>query len=44
MRLNGSDDSDSEAEASGSTRSVFGGLESMIKEARRTVEVISQSA
>ncbi|KAI4891814.1 hypothetical protein NFI96_028339 [Prochilodus magdalenae] len=38
VRLNGSDDSDSEAEASSSTRSVFGGLESMIKEARRTVE------
>ncbi|XP_036423872.1 zinc finger C3H1 domain-containing protein isoform X1 [Colossoma macropomum] len=38
VRLNGSDDSDSEGEASSSAHSVFGGLESMIKEARRTVE------
>ncbi|TTJ07845.1 Zinc finger C3H1 domain-containing protein [Bagarius yarrelli] len=35
VRLNASDDSDSEMEASGSVQSVFGGLESMIKEARR---------
>ncbi|XP_066505017.1 zinc finger C3H1 domain-containing protein isoform X2 [Hoplias malabaricus] len=38
VRLNDSDDSDSEGEASSSVPSVFGGLESMIKEARRTVE------
>ncbi|XP_026883389.2 zinc finger C3H1 domain-containing protein, partial [Electrophorus electricus] len=38
VRLNASDDSDSEGEASSSVQSVFGGLESMIKEARRTVE------
>ncbi|XP_060740866.1 zinc finger C3H1 domain-containing protein [Tachysurus vachellii] len=37
VRLNASDDSDSEMEAS-SSQCVFGGLESMIKEARRTVE------
>lgn len=39
IRLNASDDSDSEMEASSSAQCVFGGLESMIKEARRTVEV-----
>lgn len=39
VRLNASDDSDSEIEASSSAQCVFGGLESMIKEARRTVEV-----
>ncbi|KAF7707780.1 zinc finger C3H1 domain-containing protein isoform X2 [Silurus meridionalis] len=38
VRLNASDDSDSELEASSSAQCVFGGLESMIKEARRTVE------
>ncbi|KAG7454687.1 hypothetical protein MATL_G00262480 [Megalops atlanticus] len=38
VRLNGSDDSDSDTEAPGSARIVFGGLESMIKEARRTAE------
>ncbi|XP_060784522.1 zinc finger C3H1 domain-containing protein [Neoarius graeffei] len=38
VRLNASDDSDSEIEASSSAQCVFGGLESMIKEARRTVE------
>lgn len=41
VRLNASDDSDSDGESCTSTPSVFGGLESMIKEARRTVEVIS---
>ncbi|XP_056307430.1 zinc finger C3H1 domain-containing protein [Danio aesculapii] len=38
VRLNASDDSDSEAESCGAAQSVFGGLESMIKEARRTAE------
>ncbi|XP_023682687.2 zinc finger C3H1 domain-containing protein isoform X1 [Paramormyrops kingsleyae] len=42
VQLNASDDSDSEGEtpsaAPDSTRIVFGGLESMIKEARRTAE------
>ncbi|XP_056595490.1 zinc finger C3H1 domain-containing protein [Triplophysa dalaica] len=38
VRLNASDDSDSDGESCSSTPSVFGGLESMIKEARRTVE------
>ncbi|XP_077101654.1 zinc finger C3H1 domain-containing protein isoform X1 [Siphateles boraxobius] len=38
VRLNASDDSDSEAESGGPAQTVFGGLESMIKEARRTVE------
>ncbi|KAK7122146.1 hypothetical protein R3I93_023078 [Phoxinus phoxinus] len=38
VRLNASDDSDSEAESESPAHSVFGGLESMIKEARRTVE------
>lgn len=39
VTLNDSDDSESDIEQSNSTASVFGGLESMIKEARRTVEV-----
>ncbi|XP_065154044.2 zinc finger C3H1 domain-containing protein-like [Paramisgurnus dabryanus] len=38
VRLNASDDSDSEGESCSSSQIVFGGLESMIKEARRTVE------
>ncbi|XP_030626028.1 zinc finger C3H1 domain-containing protein [Chanos chanos] len=38
VRLNASDDSDSDGEASCSIQNVFGGLESMIKEARRTAE------
>ncbi|XP_067293349.1 zinc finger C3H1 domain-containing protein [Pseudorasbora parva] len=38
VRLNGSDDSESEGESCGPAQAVFGGLESMIKEARRTVE------
>ncbi|KAJ8373483.1 hypothetical protein SKAU_G00040630 [Synaphobranchus kaupii] len=42
VRLNGSDDSDSEGDvpgpAPGPARLAFGGLESMIKEARRTAE------
>ncbi|XP_072519449.1 zinc finger C3H1 domain-containing protein isoform X2 [Salminus brasiliensis] len=44
VRLNGSDDSDSEGEASSSAQNVFGGLESMIKEARRTVEAAKPRA
>lgn len=43
VTLNDSDDSESDGEASKSTNSVFGGLESMIKEARRTAEVIKCS-
>lgn len=39
VTLNDSDDSESDGEASKATNSVFGGLESMIKEARRTAEV-----
>ncbi|NXY40976.1 ZC3H1 protein, partial [Ceuthmochares aereus] len=39
VTLNDSDDSESDGEPSNSTNSVFGGLESMIKEARRNVEV-----
>lgn len=39
VTLNDSDDSESDGEASKTTNSVFGGLESMIKEARRTAEV-----
>lgn len=39
VTLNDSDDSESDGEPSNSTSSVFGGLESMIKEARRNVEV-----
>ncbi|XP_038009716.1 zinc finger C3H1 domain-containing protein isoform X1 [Motacilla alba alba] len=38
VTLNDSDDSESDGEPSNSTSSVFGGLESMIKEARRNVE------
>ncbi|KAM6304043.1 zinc finger C3H1 domain-containing protein isoform 2-T2 [Podargus strigoides] len=38
VTLNDSDDSESDGEPSNSTTSVFGGLESMIKEARRNVE------
>lgn len=41
VTLNDSDDSESDGEASKATNSVFGGLESMIKEARRTAEVCS---
>lgn len=37
--LNASDDSDSDGESCSPAQSVIGGLESMIKEARRTVEV-----
>lgn len=39
VSLRDSDDSDSDVDAGGSTPAVFGGLEFMIKEARRTVEV-----
>ncbi|XP_004700842.1 zinc finger C3H1 domain-containing protein [Echinops telfairi] len=42
VTLNDSDDSESDAETSKSTNSVFGGLESMIKEARRTAEQASK--
>ncbi|XP_071317658.1 zinc finger C3H1 domain-containing protein-like isoform X2 [Trachinotus anak] len=38
VSLNDSDDSDSDMDACSSTQTVFGGLEFMIKEARRTVE------
>uniref|UniRef100_A0A4W6C1P7 Zinc finger C3H1-type containing n=1 Tax=Lates calcarifer TaxID=8187 RepID=A0A4W6C1P7_LATCA len=38
VSLNDSDDSDSDMDACSSTQAVFGGLEFMIKEARRTVE------
>ncbi|XP_029104510.1 zinc finger C3H1 domain-containing protein isoform X2 [Scleropages formosus] len=38
VQLNGSDDSDSEGDLPDATQMVFGGLESMIKEARRTAE------
>ncbi|XP_039988111.1 zinc finger C3H1 domain-containing protein-like isoform X2 [Xiphias gladius] len=38
VSLNDSDDSDSDMDACSSTQPVFGGLEFMIKEARRTVE------
>ncbi|KAM9854581.1 zinc finger C3H1 domain-containing protein [Aulostomus maculatus] len=38
VSLNDSDDSDSDVEACSSTQAAFGGLEFMIKEARRTVE------
>ncbi|KAG9272105.1 zinc finger C3H1 domain-containing protein isoform X1 [Astyanax mexicanus] len=44
VRLNASDDSDSESEASSSAPFVFGGLESMIKEARRTAEAANPRA
>lgn len=39
VSLRESDDSDSDVDACGSSQAVFGGLEFMIKEARRTVEV-----
>lgn len=39
VSLNDSDDSDSDMDACSSSQAVFGGLEFMIKEARRTVEV-----
>ncbi|ELW67962.1 Zinc finger C3H1 domain-containing protein [Tupaia chinensis] len=42
VTLNDSDDSESDGETSKSTNSVFGGLESMIKEARRTAEQASK--
>ncbi|KAM7328174.1 zinc finger C3H1 domain-containing protein [Alexandromys fortis] len=42
VTLNDSDDSESDGEASKATNSVFGGLESMIKEARRTAEQASK--
>ncbi|XP_023255653.1 zinc finger C3H1 domain-containing protein-like, partial [Seriola lalandi dorsalis] len=38
VSLNDSDDSDSDLDACSSTQTVFGGLEFMIKEARRSVE------
>ncbi|MFT7796706.1 zinc finger C3H1 domain-containing protein [Arapaima gigas] len=38
VQLNGSDDSDSEGDIPNAVQMVFGGLESMIKEARRTAE------
>ncbi|XP_061495719.1 zinc finger C3H1 domain-containing protein isoform X3 [Rhineura floridana] len=44
VKLNDSDDSESDAEQPNSTTSVFGGLESMIKEARRTVEASKPKA
>ncbi|XP_020660331.3 zinc finger C3H1 domain-containing protein isoform X1 [Pogona vitticeps] len=44
VTLNDSDDSESDVEQSNSTPSVFGGLESMIKEARRTVEASKPKA
>ncbi len=39
VSLNNSDDSDSDVDACSSTQTAFGGLEFMIKEARRSVEV-----
>uniref|UniRef100_A0A452HUB9 Putative zinc-finger domain-containing protein n=1 Tax=Gopherus agassizii TaxID=38772 RepID=A0A452HUB9_9SAUR len=44
VTLNDSDDSESDGEPSNSTNSVFGGLESMIKEARRTAEASKPKA
>ncbi|XP_048356158.1 zinc finger C3H1 domain-containing protein isoform X1 [Sphaerodactylus townsendi] len=44
VTLNDSDDSESDAEQPNSAISVFGGLESMIKEARRTVEASKPKA
>ncbi|XP_060633438.2 zinc finger C3H1 domain-containing protein isoform X1 [Anolis sagrei] len=44
VTLNDSDDSESDTEQPVSTMSVFGGLESMIKEARRTVEAAKPKA
>uniref|UniRef100_A0A3Q1EJ05 Zinc finger C3H1-type containing n=1 Tax=Acanthochromis polyacanthus TaxID=80966 RepID=A0A3Q1EJ05_9TELE len=44
VSLNDSDDSDSDLDGSSSTQTVFGGLEFMIKEARRTVEAAKPKA
>ncbi|KAM9377364.1 zinc finger C3H1 domain-containing protein isoform 2-T2 [Pholidichthys leucotaenia] len=44
VSLNDSDDSDSDMDACSSAQSVFGGLEFMIKEARRTVEAAKPKA
>ncbi|XP_026220745.1 zinc finger C3H1 domain-containing protein isoform X2 [Anabas testudineus] len=44
VSLNDSDDSDSDIDACSSTQAVFGGLEFMIKEARRTVEAAKPKA
>uniref|UniRef100_A0A7N4PI80 Zinc finger C3H1-type containing n=1 Tax=Sarcophilus harrisii TaxID=9305 RepID=A0A7N4PI80_SARHA len=44
VTLNDSDDSESDGEPSNATNSVFGGLESMIKEARRTAEASKPKA
>ncbi|XP_066489957.1 zinc finger C3H1 domain-containing protein isoform X2 [Tiliqua scincoides] len=44
VTLNDSDDSESDAEQPDSATSVFGGLESMIKEARRSVEASKPKA
>ncbi|XP_036963341.1 zinc finger C3H1 domain-containing protein-like isoform X1 [Acanthopagrus latus] len=44
VSLNDSDDSDSDIDACSSTQTAFGGLEFMIKEARRTVEAAKPKA
>ncbi|XP_070763374.1 zinc finger C3H1 domain-containing protein-like [Enoplosus armatus] len=44
VSLNDSDDSDSDMDACSSTQATFGGLEFMIKEARRTVEAAKPKA
>lgn len=44
VSLRDSDDSDSDGDTGGSSQTVFGGLEFMIKEARRTAEVNSAAA
>uniref|UniRef100_A0A3Q1BV50 Putative zinc-finger domain-containing protein n=1 Tax=Amphiprion ocellaris TaxID=80972 RepID=A0A3Q1BV50_AMPOC len=44
VSLNDSDDSDSDLDSCSSTQAVFGGLEFMIKEARRTVEAAKPKA
>ncbi|KAM6937934.1 zinc finger C3H1 domain-containing protein [Xenentodon cancila] len=44
VSLNDSDDSDSDMDACSSSQTVFGGLEFMIKEARRTVEAAKPKA
>ncbi|KAF7224923.1 zinc finger C3H1 domain-containing protein isoform X3 [Nothobranchius furzeri] len=44
VSLNDSDDSDSEVDTCSSSQMVFGGLENMIKEARRTVEAAKPKA
>ncbi|XP_045894569.1 zinc finger C3H1 domain-containing protein-like isoform X3 [Micropterus dolomieu] len=44
VSLNDSDDSDSDVDACSSTQAAFGGLEFMIKEARRTVEAAKPKA